>query len=49
MKIRINNRNKIIKSLKMHKNWSNQFSFVEVPKKNFTKLYGFPNFFEQKI
>ena len=32
-KIRSNNRAKIIKSLTNHRNWKNQFRFIEIPKK----------------
>ena len=49
MKIRINNRNKIIKTLKMHKNWSDQFSFVEVPKKISPSYMVFPIFLNKKF
>ena len=49
MKIRINNRNKIIKTLKMHKNWSNQFSFVDVPKKVSPSYMVFPIFLNKKF
>ena len=49
MKIRINNRNKIIKTLKMHKNWSNQFYFVEVPKKVSPSYMVFPIFLNKKF
>ena len=49
MKIRINNRYKINKTLKMHKNWSNQFSFVEVPKKVSPSYMVFPIFLNKKF
>ncbi len=49
MKIRISNRNKIIKSLKTHKNWSDQFSFVEVPKKISPSYMVFPIFLNRKF
>ena len=49
MKIRINNRHKIIKTLKMHKNWSNQFSFIDVPKKVSPSYMVFPIFLNKKF
>ena len=49
MKIRVNNRTKIIKSLKKHKNWSDQFTFVEVPKKVSPSYMVFPIFLNKKF
>ena len=49
MKIRVNNRTKIIKSLKKHKNWSDQFTFVEVPKKVSPSYMVFPIFLNKRF
>ena len=49
MRIRINNRNKIIKSLKNHKNWSEQFTFINVPKKISPSYMVFPIFLNKRL
>tara|TARA_B100000989_G_scaffold295210_2_gene275767 strand:+ start:3710 stop:4945 length:1236 start_codon:yes stop_codon:yes gene_type:complete len=48
IKIRANNRSKIIRSLKTNPNWSNQFSFVNVPKHINPSYMVFPIFLNKK-
>ena len=47
--IRSENRDKIIRKLKMHPNWKNQFSFQEFLKKTEPSFFGFPIIINEKL
>jgi CDP-6-deoxy-D-xylo-4-hexulose-3-dehydrase len=49
IKIRTNNREEIIKSLKKDYRWKNQFNFVKVPKNIFPSYMGLPILLDKKM
>lgn len=48
IKVRNNNRNLIISNLKKHKDWNNQFKFVNLPKNIEPSWFGLPILIDQK-